>query len=380
MSEPRQSTNALYNDNKLKLGVFGPNVSHGCAATTAEGHLVLNWQNSKDIVLTADRMGIEALVPVARWKGFGGPTNFNGESYEPLTWAAAMGALSNHVTVFSTTHVPTMHPVAAAKQCVTADHASSGRFALNVVCGWAQPELELFGTSVVPHEKRYEMAAEWVEIVRRLWTEGEFDFEGRYFKIPKGVSNPKPLQKPHPPIMNAGASPIGARFAAQYADIAFAALFEGQFEANKAQIDNLRRTAREEFHRELQVWTGGWVVCRPTEKEARDYAHYYIHEKGDWEAAENLTRELGIKASAYLSAELVQLLKYRFLAGWGGLPLIGTPEQIVDQLAELSRAGLDGVVLSWVNYHQEMRDWGRDVMPLLEQAGLRKPFQPATGP
>jgi len=369
--------NALFNDNKMKLGVFGPNVGHGCAATTAEGHFELNWANSRDIVETADRIGLEALVPVARWKGFGGVTDFNGASYESLTWAAAMGAVSNSATIFSTTHVPTMHPVAAAKQCVTADHASNGRFALNVVCGWSTPDLEMFGTSVSEHEQRYEMASEWIEIVRRLWTEGEFNFEGKFYRVPKGFAEPKPIQKPYPPIMNAGASPIGARFAAKYADIAFTVFFEGAFDANKAQVDNLRRVAREDFHRELQVWTGAWVVCRPTEKEARDYANYYIYEKGDWEAVENLTRELGLKASEYLTAEQLQRVKYRFVAGWGGLPLIGTPEQIVDQLLELSRTGLDGVVLSWVNYHQEMRDWARDVLPLMEQAGLRKPFKPA---
>ncbi len=368
--------NALFNDNKMKLGVFGPNVSHGCAATTAEGHFELNWKNSRDIVETADRIGLEALVPVARWKGFGGPTNFNGATYESLTWAAAMGAVSSHSTIFSTTHVPTMHPVAAAKQCVTADHASNGRFALNVVCGWSTPDLEMFGTSVAEHEQRYEMASEWLEIIRRLWTEGEFNFEGKFYQVPKGFSEPKPIQKPYPPIMNAGASPIGARFAAKYADIAFTVFFEGAFDANKAQVNNLRRVAHDDFHRELQVWTGVWVVCRPTEKEAQDYANYYIYEKGDWEAVENLTRELGIKASEYLSAEQLQRVKYRFVAGWGGLPLIGTPEQIVDQLLELSRTGLDGVVLSWVNYHQEMREWARDVLPLMEQAGLRKPFRP----
>ena len=162
------------------------------------------------------------------------------------------------------------------------------------------------------------MAGEWIEIIRRLWTEGEFNFDGKFYKVPKGFGEPKPIQKPHPPIMNAGASPIGARFAAKYADIAFTVFFEGAFDANKAQVDNLRRVAREDFHRELQVWTGVWVVCRPTEKEAQDYANYYIYEKGDWEAVENLTRELGIKASEYLTPEQLQRVKYRFVAGWGG--------------------------------------------------------------
>ena len=53
--------------NRLKLGVFGANVSNGCAATTAPGHLEMTWPNSRDIVETADRAGFEALVPVARW-------------------------------------------------------------------------------------------------------------------------------------------------------------------------------------------------------------------------------------------------------------------------------------------------------------------------
>jgi hypothetical protein len=84
-------TNALFNDNRLKLGVFGLNVSNGCAATTAEGHLQPTWQNNRDIAVMADRAGIEALVPVARWKGFGGKTNFNGTCFETYTWAAGPG-------------------------------------------------------------------------------------------------------------------------------------------------------------------------------------------------------------------------------------------------------------------------------------------------
>jgi len=64
--------NALFNDNRLKLGVFGLNVSNGCTATTAAGHLEPTWHNNVDIAVMADRAGIEVLVPVARWKGFGG--------------------------------------------------------------------------------------------------------------------------------------------------------------------------------------------------------------------------------------------------------------------------------------------------------------------
>jgi dimethylsulfone monooxygenase len=79
MERPPPPLNPLYSDNRLKLGVFGANVSNGCAATTAPGHLEMTWANSSDIVTTADHAGFEALVPVARCKGFGGATNFNGD-------------------------------------------------------------------------------------------------------------------------------------------------------------------------------------------------------------------------------------------------------------------------------------------------------------
>jgi dimethylsulfone monooxygenase len=59
--------------------------------------------------------------------------------------------------------------------------------------------------------------------------------------------------------------------------------------------------------------------------------------------------------------------------------LVGTAEQIVDELGRLSGAGLDGIVLSWVNYHDEMRQWIAEVMPLIEQASLRKPYRPTPG-
>jgi alkanesulfonate monooxygenase SsuD/methylene tetrahydromethanopterin reductase-like flavin-dependent oxidoreductase (luciferase family) len=377
MNSNRNSLNALYSDNKLKLGVFGANVSNGCAATTAPGTLEMTWPNSRDIVTTADRAGFEALVPVARWKGFGGETNFNGVCYETLTWAAGMGAVTNHASIFCTTHVPTIHPVVAAKQCTTVDHLAGGRFALNVVCGWFSQELRMFGLQTMDHDTRYAYADEWIEVVRKLWTvEEEFDYEGKFFKIEKGFHQPKPLQRPHPPIMNAGSSGIGTRFAAKHADMAFIGFYEESLDKGKAAIAEMRRIGREDFNRDFQIWTSCRVVCRPTEKEAKAYAHYYVHEKGDFGAVETIISEQGRK-DPNMTAEHFERMKVRLVAGWGGYPLVGTAEQIVDQMRALGDVGVDGIVLSWVNYHDEMRHWNAEVMPLIEQAGLRKPYRPA---
>jgi dimethylsulfone monooxygenase len=376
MTADRSPPNPLYNGNRLRLGVFGANVSSGCAATTAPGRLEMTWPNSRDIVETADRAGFEALVPVARWRGFGGVTNYNGTCFETLAWAAGMGALTRQAAVFATTHVATIHPIVAAKQGTTVDHLTGGRFALNVVCGWFTPELRMFGLDGMDHDTRYAYAAEWVDIVRRLWTaEDEFDYEGRFFRIAKGFHEPKPLQKPHPPIMNAGSSGIGARFAAKYADMAFVAFYEDRLDQSRAQLAEMRRIGREEFGRQFQIWTTCRVVCRPTERDARAYEHYYINKMGDFGAVETIIAEQGRKDPT-LSPAALERMKRRLAAGFGGYPLVGTPEQIVDRLIALCETGIDGVVLSWVNYHDEMRQWIAEVMPLLEQAGLRRPHRP----
>ena len=104
-------------------------------------------------------MDFEALVPVGRWRGFGGTTDFNGEGFEWFTWAAGIAAATDRAGVFSTSHVPTIHPILAAKQAMTVDHISEGRFALNVVTGWHQAEIEMFGAPLLAHDERYDVAA-----------------------------------------------------------------------------------------------------------------------------------------------------------------------------------------------------------------------------
>ncbi len=375
---PRARTNSLFNDNRMKLGLFGPNVSNGCAITLAEGRLEMNWPNALAVAREADAQGMEALVPVARWQGFGGPSNFNGTSFETYAWAAGIAQATEQICVLSTSHVPMIHPIMAAKQGTTIDHISGGRYGLNVVCGWFRPEMEMFGAPLMSLEDRYDYATEWLEIVRLLWTRQEtFDHEGRFFRIEKGYSMPKPLQQPLPPIMNAGGSPRGRRFAAQFADMAFVLLSSHEPEQAKAQVDAYRTLAREEFGREVQIWTNAYVVHGDTQKEAEDYLHYYVVDKGDDVAVDILARTMELNTQT-LPPGVFEQHKFHFKAGWGGYPLVGTADRIVDELLHLSKLGLDGVVLSWVDYFDGLERWRTGMMPRLEQAGLRRPYVPTS--
>lgn len=364
--------NPLFGDNKLKLGLFGVNVSGGCAITTVPDRHQVTWPRMVDIATTADRHGYEALVPVARWRGFGGESNFNGTNFETYTWAAGLGQATEQICVLTTSHVPTIHPIVAAKQATTVDHITGGRFALNIVCGWFSPELEMFGVPQMEHDTRYDYAAEWIEIMKLLWSrEEEFDYEGKFLNVRRGFAMPKPVQKPFPALMNAGGSGKGQHFAAKHCDMVFLVLSSHDLEEGRARIEAYRRLAREEYGREIQIWTNCYVVHGDTQKEAAAELNRYVIEHGDEAALDTLIGVFGLQSQA-LPPGVLEQFRFHFKAGWGGYPLVGTPEHIVDHLAALSGIGFDGILLSWVDYKAGLERWNREVMPLLVQAGLRR--------
>jgi alkanesulfonate monooxygenase SsuD/methylene tetrahydromethanopterin reductase-like flavin-dependent oxidoreductase (luciferase family) len=318
-------------------------------------------------------MEFELLVPVARWTGFGGKTNPQGPGFECYTWAAGIAASTRQTGMASTSHVILNHPIMAAKQGAVIDHISDGRFTLNIVCGWNSPEMDMFGIPLQGHEERYDCAAEWVTVVKRLWSEDDvFDFQGKYYNIKKGYLQPKPIQASHPAIMNAGGSERGRHFATQHCDLAFTGLRTFDFDANSAHIRAYHTMAREQYGREIKVWGLANIVQRETEKEARDFYDYYVNGQGDWDAATNMVNTMGsdINERRY-TPEIRRAMAEQFVSGWGGIPLVGTREQIVDGLAMLSKVGFDGVLLAFPRYEQGMREFRDVTYPLVKQAGLR---------
>ena len=373
MQQDRRSTNPAFSSRKLKLGTFQTNLDSGCVMSDLDGRLDISWPNTVALAKLADEMEFEAIVPVARWRGFGGANNPQGPGFETYTWAAGIAASTAKAGVISTSHVSLNHPIIAAKQCAAIDHICNGRFTLNVVCGWNGPEMEMFDLALARHEDRYARAEEWLDIVKRLWTEDDdFDHEGQFYRIKKGYLKPKPIQRPYPAIMNAGASERGRHFAAKNCDLVYTLLRSYDLDALKAHVAAYHTLAREEYGRTIRVWTLATIVQGETEKEAREFYQYYVHEKGDWAAAGNVVDAMGaeINQRSY-TPEQKRAIAEVFISGWGGYPLIGTKEQVVDKLTGLSRMGIDGVLLSWPRYEAGMREFRDVTYPLLKQAGLR---------
>jgi alkanesulfonate monooxygenase SsuD/methylene tetrahydromethanopterin reductase-like flavin-dependent oxidoreductase (luciferase family) len=360
----------MFNGNKLKLGLFSPNCSGGMAVTTVPERWEASWDNNLALGRLADEAGIEFLLPIARWIGYGGSTDFQGETLETITWASALLASTRRISVFATAHTAFTHPIVAAKQFATMDQVGHGRFGLNVVCGWNKPEYDMFGIPLPSeHTARYAFGQEWFDIVTRIWeSDAPFDWDGDFFHLRQVHGAPKPFGGTRPPVMNAGSSTEGREFAARNADFLFTVLID--IAQGAADVESIKERARTGYDRDIDVFTTSYVVCRPTAQEARDYHAHYVDENADWPAVDRLMELQGLHAKSF-PPEAFALFRNRFAAGHGVYPLIGDPDQVADELEKISGAGFAGTTLAFVNYLDELPFFVSEVLPRLEAKGLR---------
>jgi alkanesulfonate monooxygenase SsuD/methylene tetrahydromethanopterin reductase-like flavin-dependent oxidoreductase (luciferase family) len=359
--------------NRLKLGFFSPNCSSGMAVTKVAERWDNSWANNIALAQLADDAGIEFLLPIARWIGYGGETDFHGSVLETITWATGLLAVTRRINVFATVHTAFLHPFVAAKQLATADQLGRGRLGLNIVAGWNKPEYDAFGASLPPaHTDRYALAQEWFDYVRAVWThDGPFDWHGTHYRGTGIYAFPRPYEG-QPPIMNAAGSGEGRQFAVRNADYLF--MIAVDLDQSRAEVAAIHEQARA-AGRDTGAFTLSHVVCRPSQHEAEEYYRWYSHENADWAAVDNLIRLQGLHAQSF-PEEALRTMRGRFAAGHGTYPLVGDPDRVAAELARIADAGFAGTTLSFVDYVAEFPFFRDEVMPRLERMGLRSPWRP----
>lgn len=362
--------NRMRRENHFKLGTFSTNCSSGMSVTKIAERWDASWESNLALSHLLDEAGIDFMLPIARWIGYGGETNFHGHVLEPMVWAAGLLASTRRITVIATIHTSCNHPVVTAKQIATIDAIGGGRAGLNIVAGWNKPEYEALGQTLPDdHETRYAYAQEWFDIVQALWTQqGASDIRTAHFDLKGAESAPKPVNG-RPPILNAAGSELGRDFAVRNADFLFTSVID--FERSRLEIADLKARARDKG-RHVEVLTFSHVVCRPTEQEAKDYLQYFAKDNADWTAVDNLVR-LQLAHAHSFPHDLLTLIRDRFAMGHGGVPLIGTPEQVADGLCKLYDIGLGGTTLSFVDYTKEFPYFRDTVLPILAARGIRRP-------
>ncbi|HKC19490.1 MAG TPA: TIGR03560 family F420-dependent LLM class oxidoreductase [Candidatus Dormibacteraeota bacterium] len=147
-----------------------------------------------------------------------GPAGPDRPIYEGWALQAAMAEATKRVRIGCLVTGNTYrHPVVLAKLAVTVDHLSGGRLEFGIGAAWAEVEHTMYGIEGLDH--RVGRLSESLQIIRSLFTEERTTFEGRYYQLKDAIANPKPLQKPHPPIWIGASGDATLRLTARYADV-----------------------------------------------------------------------------------------------------------------------------------------------------------------
>lgn len=340
------------------------------------------------------------------------------EDFEPLTATAALSSVTDHIGLVVTGSATLQHPFHLARQLLSLDHLSGGRAGWNLVTSFARAAADNFSAQgVVDHDERYQIAEEALDVVRKLWdgwgedtiiedrAAGVFhdvnkiraaDHHGKYFDVtgPLGASRSAQGQ---PVIFQAGASTTGRTFAAKHAEVIFTS------HGNRGRAQEFYRQIDQEARRLGRVGppliTPSFrYVIGSTEDEARraerDEYEYFSPE---YQAAWLLEVEVDVvgadldgpvPASAFpeftqthqtalagyraLAAEspTVRDFLYRTVNGWGA-GVVGTPEQIADELEEwFTEGAADGFVLRDSGLPGQVELFVDQVVPLLRKRGL----------
>lgn len=365
----------------IDWGVFMPVGEGGWIRSTTAPPVPATWEYNRRVAVLAEETGLNFLFAMAKWRGFGGETGHWDKTIESITMIAALAEATKRPMLIPTVHTLAWNVGLVAKMIVTLDQISNGRAGLNIVSGWFTDELGQFGLwpENITHDERYEVAREWVQACKRLWTEDRVNFDGKYITLSDAYSDPKPVQKPHPPIICAGTSDTGLQFTVEEANACF---LSGPTHEDVAAISRRAKQIAKDLGKRTLTYQMAMVIPGETVEEGFD--RHLLYTEGTDMVAKKAGLNGALKEIEYAKANGIAVsdkllrrversqTKDPYIPGF---PYYGTPESIADQFEEMINDGdLDGFVLTFPDFIGDLEYFGRRVMPVLAERGLARPF------
>ena len=359
---PSEQETAMYSTTaKRDFGVFLPVANGGWIVSKTAPTLDGLWKTNLDAALTAERNGLDFVLSMGKWRGFGGETDHWGTSMESITMMAGIAQATQKVKVWATAHTLLHNPAVIAKMITTLDHISGGRAGLNIVAGAYKAEFDQMGAwdASLSHDDRYILAEEWTTIVKRLWAEPSVDFDGRFFQMKGCVSEPKPLSRPRPDLICAGQSDRGFQFSVREAD----ACFIGGATQEERRANSLRaKQVAAGMGKTIKTYAMYTLVHGESDAKAEATARRY-EEGVDIGAIIGMLKSWGLSPTSDLEG------KARLMGAFMTQTAIGSPATCAEQLEEfLVDCELDGVMLIFPDYVEGLNMFGREVLPKLAMA------------
>lgn len=363
----------------LMLGLFLPIQNGGWSISTLPRGTDWRFDYNARLTKQAEALGFDLVFGLAQWlgkNGHGGTLKYREQSLDAFIATSALAAITERILLISTVHAlyGPWHPLHLAKFGATLDHISNGRWGINLVTGHVASEWAMFGQPMIEHDERYVRAAEFVGVLDTLWrSDANLTIRTPHWQLDDAFVSPRPRFH-RPVLVNATGSAAGIDYAVRHSDLIFitspaGADFKDAIGALPAHTAKIREGAAR-VGRRVRTLINPTIVCRPTEREARAY-HDAIVAHPDEGALDGF---IGMHGRSDAKAWAKHKREQRVLGG--NLHLIGSPEQIVEQLIALKHAGCDGVQLTFFDFEPDLEYFGEAVLPLLVEAGLRVPATP----
>ena len=332
------------------LPVFG-----GWLRNVDDENMAATWAYSKKLAQRSEQIGFDlTLVAELNLNDIKGEAE---PSLDAWSTAAALTAVTERLE-FMVAVRPTFHnPALLAKQAANIDHIGGGsRLSLNVVSSWWKDEATKFGVHFEQHDDRYARTAEWLEVLDTLWKRDGCDFDGKYYKLGDSILQPKPLTKPRPTIYAGGESETAKNLIAKTCD---AYVMHGDPPEKIGERIRDMAARREKFGLPPMIYgVAGYSIVRNTDGEAQAELARITDVKQSKAGYHNYQQWLsGTQLEQRVSLEDYSVSNRGLRSGF-----IGTPQRVIDRVAEFEKVGVSLLLLQCSPQLEEMERFAEAVI------------------
>lgn len=341
------------------LGVFLPIANGGWILSSNKPVIDGSYDYNRRAALAAEVAGLDFIMAMAKYRGYGGETDHWNHTLDSMMTVAALAEATSTVKVWGTVHTLLQNPAVVAKMVATLDQISRGRSGLNVVTGSFRDEFAAMGAwpDHLGHDERYDLAEEWIQIIKRLWVEPAVSASGQYFRMDDCRSDPKPSTQPF--LVCAGTSQKGMRFSGQEMDAIF--LTSDTPEA-LARTSEAARAEAASMGRYLRTYAMMTVVLAPTDAEADALCTHY-RAGFDLEALYGMMRAYGFLDSEIgKENDFVKKSRSSFMTPH----VAGCPATVVELLTQVLES-TDGLMLIFPDYFTGIPAFASEILPALRE-------------
>ncbi len=335
----------------MRYGYWMP-VFGGWLRNVPDEGMEATWEYARDLAIMAEQVGYDltliAELNLNDIKGIDAP------ALDAWSTAAAIAAVTKTQELMVAVRPNFHQPALFAKAAANIDRISGGRLSLNVVSSWWADEAKQYGLQFDVHDDRYARTTEWLEVVKGLWREPRFDFEGKFYRTEGAICSPKPLRAP---ILYAGGESEAAKTMITGKCDAYV-MHGDPASVIGPKIADMRRRRADAGGPPMTFGMAAYAIVRDSEAEAKreleriltvselpsGYANF-----DQWLSGTQLERELKIQEYS--------------VSNRGLRPnLVGTPEQLRERIAEYEAVGLDLLLLQMSPQKEEMQRFAAQVM------------------